>query len=131
MYDETIVIKGEPASKANSRRLVTIKGRPAFIRSSKAISYADAFAMQCRQQLGVPPTPDDVRVDILIYYASRRPDLDDSIILDAMQGLVYVNDRQVKQRSVYWALDKSDPRSVIRIRSCDVTDIPEYLLVPK
>lgn len=131
MYDETIVIKGEPASKANSRRLVTIHGRPAFIRSRKAISYADAFAMQCRQQLNVPPTPDDVRVDILIYYASRRPDLDDSIILDAMQGLVYVNDRQVKQRGVYWALDKDDPRAVIRIRSCDVNDIPEYLLVPK
>ena len=131
MYDQTIVIRGEPASKANSRRLVTIKGRPAFIRSSKAISYANAFAAQCKEQLTTAPTQDDVRVDLLIYYASRRPDLDESIILDAMQGLVYINDRQVKQRGVYWALDCDDPRAVIRIRSCDLSDIPEYLMVTK
>lgn len=131
MYDQTIIIRGEPASKANSRRLVTIKGRPAFIRSSKAIDYAKSFAIQCASQLTQPPTQDDVRVDMLIYYASRRPDLDESIILDAMQGLVYQNDRQVKQRMTYWGLSKHDPRAIIRIRTCDVYDIPDYLYAPK
>lgn len=52
---------------------------------------------------------------IIIHYASRRPDLDDSIILDAMQGAIYVNDRQVKERHIYWALDKTNPRSEIWI----------------
>ncbi len=37
------IINGEPASKANSRRLVTIKGRPAFIESKKALAYVKLF----------------------------------------------------------------------------------------
>ena len=46
-----------------------------------------------------------------IYYASRRPDLDESLILDLLQGLVYVNDRQVKERHTYWHLDPKSPRT--------------------
>ena len=38
-----IVIMGEPASKSNSRRLVTIRGRPAFIKSKNANVYVKAF----------------------------------------------------------------------------------------
>jgi len=46
-----------------------------------------------------------------IYYASRRPDLDESLILDLLQGLVYLNDRQVKERHVFWGLDPDRPRA--------------------
>ena len=41
---------------------------------------------------------------MLIYYSSRRPDLDESLILDLMQGVIYKNDRQVKQKNIYWGL---------------------------
>ena len=43
------IIHGEPASKANSRKLVTIKGRPAFIKSDKARKYVKQFEEQCPQ----------------------------------------------------------------------------------
>lgn len=125
-FDCTMVIFGEPASKANSRRLVTIKGRPAFIKSQKANDYVASFKRQCAEQVK-KMTTDDVRVEIMIHYASRRPDLDESVILDAMQGIVYANDRQVKQRMVYWGLDRDLPRAVIRVTSCDVDDVPHYL----
>jgi len=129
-FDCTFVILGEPASKANSRRLVTIRGRPAFIKSSKANDYASSFATQCAAQAaaqGITPTTKDVKVELVIHYSTRRPDLDESVILDAMQGIVYANDRQVKQRAAYWALDKGMPRAVIRVTECDITDIPIYL----
>ena len=35
-----LTIMGEPASKANARRLVKIKKRYAFIKSKKALSYS-------------------------------------------------------------------------------------------
>ena len=104
-------VQGEPASKANSRRLVVIRGRLASIKSAKALSYLQLFQLQCPRLSS--PIEDDVAVWIRIYYASRRPDLDDSVILDAMQGLIYVNDRQVKERHVYWDLDRAKPRSDI------------------
>lgn len=108
---------GEPASKANSRKAVMFGKRPAFIKSDKARNYVDAFALQCPKL--EEPFDGDVRVEMVIYYASRRPDLDESLILDCMQGAIYANDRQVKQKLIYWALDKDMPRAVIRVSACD------------
>ena len=125
-FDVTFTVYGEPASKANSRKMVLIKGRPALIKSQKARDYVKTFEQQC-PVLEVPTT-EDVAVEVMIYYASRRPDLDESLILDCMQCRVYKNDRQVKQKFIYWGLDKENPRSVIRVRSCDIKKIPDYLI---
>jgi len=107
------IIFGEPASKANSRRVVRFGGMSRLIKSKKALTYADAF----RQQCGKLPTlmTGDLRVTLHIFYASRRPDLDESLILDLMQGLIYENDRQVKERHCYWGLDPDNPRAEIII----------------
>jgi hypothetical protein len=126
-FDITFTALGEPASKANSRKMVTIRGRPALIKSQKARDYVKQFELQC-PQLEVPTT-EDVQVEMMIYYASRRPDLDESLILDCMQCRIYKNDRQVKQKFIYWGLDRENPRTIIRVRSCDVKDIPDYLVI--
>lgn len=109
------IIHGEPASKANSRKLVTIKGRPAFIKSDKARKYVKRFEEQC-PQMGESMFLDDVEVEMTVFYASRRPDLDESVILDCMQGFIYKNDRQVKRKIITWGLDKENPRSEITVR---------------
>lgn len=103
---------------------MTIKGKPAFIKSKKALSYARDFLRQipasAKQSLD-----GDIRFTVHIYYASRRPDLDESLILDLLQDIkkkgvlisrgVYNNDRQVKERHVYWGLDKKNPRVEIEV----------------
>jgi hypothetical protein len=108
-----LFISGEPASKANSRRVVKFGSMSRLIKSQKALDYSEHF----RQQV-TPITPlmsGDIRMHITIFYASRRPDLDESLILDLLQGLVYVNDRQVKERHTYWGLDPENPRAEIII----------------
>jgi|TARA_R110000824_G_scaffold148758_1_gene318669 hypothetical protein len=104
-------ILGEPASKANSRRFVVIKGTPRFIKSKKALEYSKTFQLQCpvKKELFT----EDVFVAIKIYYASRRPDLDPSLILDLLQDSVYTNDRLVKGMYIEWGLSKKNPRSLI------------------
>ena len=109
----SFIVCGEPASKANSRKLVHLNGRPAFIKSAKARSYVKDFQWQCPKL--DPLLSGDLAVHLRIFYASRRPDLDESVILDAMQGLIYENDRQVKEKHVYHALDKANPRAEIVI----------------
>jgi Holliday junction resolvase RusA-like endonuclease len=84
-----------------------------FIKSPKAMGYLKQFNLQCPKLSS--PVEDDVAVWMRIYYRTRRPDLDDSLILDAMQGKIYVNDRQVKERHVFWALDKDHPRASIAV----------------
>jgi len=109
----SLYILGEPASKANSRRVVKFGNMSRLIKSQKALNYSDTFRLQC------PPLAKlmtgDLRVSMRIFYATRRPDLDESLILDLMQGLVYENDRQVKERHTYWGLDAENPRSEIII----------------
>lgn len=86
---------GEPASKANSRRIVLRGGRPASIKSVKALSYVET----ARRQVKPPPALflGPIEVECRIHYASERPDLDPSLILDLLQGLVYQNDRQIRR----------------------------------
>lgn len=116
------IIFGEPASKANSRRVVRIGNVSRLIKSAKALSYSELFKQQCRP-LGVLMAG-DLRVTMWVYYASRRPDLDESLILDLMQGVIYQNDRQVKEKHIYWRLDPENPRTEI-IVECIPTVAPE------
>ena len=106
-----LMIVGEPASKSNSRRLVLIRDRPAFIKSKKAIDYSKNFTLQC-------PTYDtlyeeDLAIALKIFYQSKRPDLDESLILDLLQGKVYKNDRSIKLKYVEWGLDRQSPRILV------------------
>ena len=103
-----LVIKGEPASKANSRRLIWRGKSPAFIKSAKALSYADAFKLQA--QPIEPLLEGELVVYMRIYYATQRPDLDESLILDLLQGVIYKNDRQVRERHIEHFVDRDDPR---------------------
>lgn len=116
-WELEFVIPGQPYSKANQRRIVRKSpklGGIMSIKSAPAMAYAKAFGWYC------PKLPimliEDIEVAMKIYYASRRPDLDESLILDCMQGLIYKNDRQVKSKIILWGLDKTNPRTEIKIR---------------
>ena len=114
-----LVILGEPASKANSRQIVMFGKRPAVIKSKKAREYVKAalpqVLVQCRRVgwrcIGVGP----LRMTLRIFYASERPDLDESLVLDLLQQVVYGNDRQVREKHVYHAIDRTNPRAEIRV----------------
>jgi Holliday junction resolvase RusA-like endonuclease len=110
-FEATIL--GETASKANSRKLVRFGKRLASIKSDKARAYEKIFKEQA-----VPIEPligGDVLLYCHIFYASRRPDLDESLIMDLLQGVAYTNDRQVKAKVILHGLDKERPRTVIKI----------------
>lgn len=134
-------IKGEPASKANSREWVIPKAKagepprkPIMKKSDKAIEYERSATMQiphtAKQMLTGP-----LRMTIYIFYATERPDLDESVVLDVLQAKytsakeakkngkprelirrgVYLNDRQVRERHVYHGIDSKNPRAEIEI----------------
>lgn len=128
-------IFGEPASKANSRQLVHVNDgqggkRALFIKSKKARDYERDALRQIppavRQRIEGP-----VRVTLRIYYASERPDLDESVVLDVLQDRyegrgegrelvqkgVYRNDRQVREKHVHHAIDRANPRAEIVVET--------------
>jgi len=108
-------IHGEPASKANSRQIVhnPQTKRPMVIKSKKARNYLKDFEKQC--PVCNPLLEGELAVTMTIHYASRRPDLDESLILDAMQGKIYANDRQVREKHIFHGLDRENPRTDIAV----------------
>ena len=136
----SFVILGQAASKANSRRLVSLGGKPRFIKSKEAL----AFMRDARRQ--IPPVcrlriQGPVAVTLRMFYLTERPDLDESVVLDAMQDHfvvtkladgrvrrdlaqagVYVNDRLVREKHVYHFIDRRQPRVEVEVRSIAPTD---------
>jgi len=126
----SFTILGEPASKSNSRKIVSFGDRPSSIKSDKARNYEKTalyqIPMWARQRIDGP-----VRMTIRIFYATERPDLDESLILDILQDRykrdkktgvrtriqdgVYQNDRQVRERHVYHGIDRQNPRTEITV----------------
>lgn len=109
----TFTVVGALQSKANSRKLVFNRRtkRPMFIKSKSALAFVDAAVLQIPRLN--PVIMGDVALVIDVYYPSRRNDLDESLILDLMQGRVYLNDRQVKEKHVFHHLDQQNPRVVV------------------
>ena len=85
------------------------------IKSSKATRYAFTAALQAPAQEPLLEGP--LAVTIRIYYASERPDLDPSIILDALQGRIYANDRAVREFHCHHFIDRANPRAEIEIEA--------------
>ena len=125
------VIHGQPCSKSNTSQIVRLPGDRVSIGKSKDAKDYERFALKqipptARQRLEGP-----VRVSMRLFYADERRDLDESLILDCLQDRwkrdkasgervliqsgVYRNDRQVRERHIWHAIDKADPRAVIRI----------------
>lgn len=116
-----ILILGEPASKANSRQIVMFGKRPAIIKSKKAREYEKSAVpqvlMQCRMAGWKVRAIGPMRVTISVFYASERPDLDESVVLDVMQGIVYGNDRQVREKHVFHRIDRDNPRCEVMVEA--------------
>ena len=94
-----------------------------MIKSQKALSYSDMFKQQVTPLQ--PLMTGDLVVVMNIFYSTRRPDLDESLILDLLQGVVYTNDRQVKEKHIYWGLDKECPRAEIIVETMEEKKSPQ------
>jgi Holliday junction resolvase RusA-like endonuclease len=75
-------------------------------------SVASAFS-------GRVPMTGDVCVTIRWYREARRGDLDkrQGVLLDALQGVAYVNDGQVAQLHAYRYEDKANPRVIVTVEA--------------
>lgn len=109
-----LTILGQPYSKSNSRRILFIKGKVRNIKSEKALNYVES----AQKQLTVlkPLLEGELSMTLNIYYSNQRPDMDESLILDILQGYIYLNDRQIRERHCYHFIDRLNPRTEIVIR---------------
>lgn len=114
------VLKDEPHSKANSRKLVTINDKPRFIKSAGALAWAGHAILQLGQLRPAAPLAGNLCIKCWVYASNRRRDLDCSLVFDVLQkGHVVKNDRSFREQHLYWFLDAARPRVEIEIHETE------------
>lgn len=87
------------------------KTRNGVFRTREANEYRSDVGWLCRQ-LGIEPLAGDVSLVIDVYRPRRSGDIDNvlKVTLDALQGHVYTNDRQVSHIDITRHDDRLNPR---------------------
>ena len=109
-YDKQ-TIYGQPPSKANSYKIITICGHSRLGKTSAMEDYEQNFFMQCSlRKKGICKR---FKLTVDVYFGSDRPDLDNSlkIILDCLQSCGAIkNDRLCAEIHARKLIDKLNPR---------------------
>lgn len=86
-------------------------GKVLFIKSEKALTYADAARLQIPTLGADRMLRGRLSLTAHVWYSTQRPDLDVSLILDILQGRIYANDRQVREMHLFHHIDREQPRT--------------------
>jgi Holliday junction resolvase RusA-like endonuclease len=92
---------------------------PRFIKSKRALAFEESMAYQVSER---PFLEGDLQAWVSIWYTSRRPDLDPSLVLDGLQGKWYKNDRAIKKIVCEHYLDKDNPRVFVVVEEIEWDD---------
>lgn len=106
------VIYGQPPSKSNLYRIVTINGHGSLAKTSALKEYEKKFYLQCgayrdRNISGF------FKLEVDVYFQSNQPDLDNSLkcLLDCLQTVRAIkNDRQCTEIQARKFIDRNNPR---------------------
>ena len=127
-----LTVSGQAPRKSNARQVVGRgkHGPPMVIKSQKALNYVEHFL------LSVPPEynilehgslDEDLRLDIIVWYTSRRPDLSIELITDCMQKAgIIKDDRYIREMHIYGFVDKTNPRIVFRLYRISPERVPPF-----
>jgi crossover junction endodeoxyribonuclease RusA len=80
-------------------------------KSAEAVAYQETVGWQCKA-LGLTPERGDICIMLRLYRPQRRGDLDNriKILLDALNGFIYVDDAQIVRLVVDRLDDRRNPR---------------------
>lgn len=127
------VIYGQPPSKSNLYRIVTINGHGSLAKTSALREYEKKFYLQCgayrdRNISGF------FKLEVDVYFQSNQPDLDNSLkcLLDCLQTVRAIkNDRQCTEIQARKFIDKNNPRiefTIIEVNGVEKRDSKEPCL---
>jgi len=106
------VILGQPPSKSNSYRIITINGHGSLAKTKSLIEYERSFYLQCDKYRDANISG-LFELHLSVYNKSRRQDLDNSlkVILDMLQKCNAIkNDRNCAKIIAIYFIDKNNPR---------------------
>ena len=111
MKYERNIIYGQPPSKSNCYKVITLCGHGSLGKTSAMKSYEQNFFMQCGlRRMGIDKR---FKLTVDVYFKSDQPDLDNAmkVILDCLQACGAIkNDRLCAELHARKLIDKTSPR---------------------
>lgn len=108
-----VVIPGKPLSVNAATRSVIVRGRPMALKSVEAREFLARAQLAARQAMaGRPPLTGDLVLRVIAYWPRRNADSDAALkpAKDALQGIVYANDRSIVEDRCRRGHDPERPR---------------------
>ena len=105
------VIYGNPPSKSNSYRIITINGRGSLTKTKALKEYEEKFMLQCRSRNKNIQSLFEFHINV--FYPSKRSDLDGvlKVVLDCLQKVNAIkNDNNCIKIVAQKFIDKINPR---------------------
>jgi len=114
----SLIVFGQLPSMKNSKIQSVKKGRAYTFKNPAVVAYERNFGIQvkpeAKKHLGSPTEP--LRAIVTVFYPSMRSDLDCALVYDCLQTAgVIANDRYIREKHEYAAIDKDNPRVQIEI----------------
>lgn len=111
----SFVVDAKPVS-TNASYKRSKQGRLCKTTAAEIFEAKLQLAARCVMR-GQPPLTGSLSVGIVFHFQNERPDTDGPIkpVLDALQRIVYKNDRQVRRLIVERAIDAKRPRVEVHV----------------
>lgn len=106
------IIYGNPPSKSNCYRIISINGHGSLAKTSALKKYENDFYIQCNQYRN-KNIDNYFEIYVKVFYPSQRSDLDNSLkcLLDCLQKVKAItNDNLCVKITAEKYLDKLNPR---------------------
>ena len=113
MQQQTIVLTGEPKSTQHIYGLACRGRFPQRYITPAGRALKEQYQWEAGAQWKGKPLAGNVRADITLYFGTKRAaDWDNfhKLSCDALSGIAYPDDSQIKQATVTLAYDKARPR---------------------
>jgi hypothetical protein len=109
-------IRGEPTARARMHEAVLAGGVARLVKSHPARLWQNSALTQLLNRRPQRPLSVELALECRIWAASPRDDLDDALLLEVLErGAIIANARQIREKHVFAALDRDDPRLTVRL----------------
>ncbi len=113
-----ITLKGEPKSTSNIYKYACRGNFPTMYMNKVGKDLKESYEKQAKSQWRNDPLEDQVALNIRLYFGTkRRSDWDNfhKLSMDALTGIVLIDDSQIMEARVTKLYDKNDPRIEIEV----------------
>ena len=113
-----IILKGNPLSTQHIYK-VTCRGKFGTIYMSKdGKDRKESYIEQAKEQYKGKVLAEELKIKTILYFGDKRKRDHDNygkLVYDSLEGVVYENDKQIKDSRTILDYDKENPRTEISI----------------